>query len=322
LGGRARAPGRPAGLAGLWVQQALQGDHVFPGRGRPQPPPLVVVVGVGVSALGVEGMAQVLDQPPQPGWVQPPRRRHQGRLSLGHDLGGQVSGAMSQGRWRGRPRAPPGQGLGGGGEGPRNNRSGGPRDRAGGGVAEAQPVAQPTRRRGPRAPRGRPRRRRRRRPRPAHLSQWPSRRSASRRRRWTRWARTGWGSRRRSWVARWSRSAVRRPAGPAAGRSAGRGAHMNRCSGPWRQPTNWTREGKHQTEFVENYFGLIAPGNPGRERRRTLGRGPGPSCPATARGRTTRSRCQARAEGRPSRPTAPAPTRGSQRPDPPWPASE
>jgi hypothetical protein len=57
----------------------------------------VVVVGVGVSGVGVKALAQVVDQPPQPGWVQPPRRRHQGRLSLGHGVVGQVSGAVGQG---------------------------------------------------------------------------------------------------------------------------------------------------------------------------------------------------------------------------------
>jgi hypothetical protein len=73
--------------------------------------------------------SSTLASPPPPGSAQPPR-----------PPGRAAPGCREPGRRRGRPRAPPGQGLGGGGEGPRNNRSGGPRDRAGGGVAEAQPT--------------------------------------------------------------------------------------------------------------------------------------------------------------------------------------
>jgi hypothetical protein len=55
-------------------------------------------LGLGVGAVGIGGVSQVGDGPPQPGWVQASGRRHQHRLGLGGHLGGEVVGAMGQHR--------------------------------------------------------------------------------------------------------------------------------------------------------------------------------------------------------------------------------
>jgi hypothetical protein len=132
--------GGQQGLAGLWVQQALQGDHAFPGRGRPQPPPLAAAA-----------------------WL----RRSRWRSQLAVEAAGTPGSAPAAPRLSMAARSP---------------------------------------------------------------SQWPSKRSSSRRSRRVPWVRAGSVRRSRSWVVRVSTRARGRPEGrvnrPAAGRCTG----ANRCS--------------------------------------------------------------------------------------------
>src|SRR5215207_377836 len=113
--------GGQQGLAGLGLQQPLQGDHALPGRGHPHPALLVASLGLAVSTLGVDGIAQVSDDPPQPGWVQAAGRLEQGWFGLGGGVGGQVVGAGGQHRGVGHRELAVGHSGGGGGKGPRNN---------------------------------------------------------------------------------------------------------------------------------------------------------------------------------------------------------
>ena len=95
--GRAkRFQGGQQGLAGLGLQQPVDGDHALKGGGQPQPPPLVAPLGLGVGALGVGDQPQMGDDPAQPGRVQPPGRLHQDRFGLGGEVVGQVVGAVGQ----------------------------------------------------------------------------------------------------------------------------------------------------------------------------------------------------------------------------------
>jgi hypothetical protein len=45
------------GLTGLSLQQPLDGDHAFPGRGQPHPALLLAPLGQAVSRLGVGDQA-------------------------------------------------------------------------------------------------------------------------------------------------------------------------------------------------------------------------------------------------------------------------
>jgi hypothetical protein len=56
----------------------------------------MTVFGPVVGAVGVGDQPQMAQDPPQPGRVQPPGRRHQHRFGLGGGGGGQVVGAGGQ----------------------------------------------------------------------------------------------------------------------------------------------------------------------------------------------------------------------------------
>jgi hypothetical protein len=51
--------GRGQELAGLGLQQPLEGDHAVQGRSHPQPPPPMALLGLASGALGVGGLEQV-----------------------------------------------------------------------------------------------------------------------------------------------------------------------------------------------------------------------------------------------------------------------
>jgi hypothetical protein len=130
-------------LAGLRVQQPVDGDHALPGRSHPQAALLIAPLGVGAGAVGVGDQPQVGDGPPQPGRVQPPGRRHQHWFGLGGEMGGQIVGAGSQHLGVGHRQLPGGQGLSSGGQGAAEQGSGGADEAAGGTGTHPQPGPQP-----------------------------------------------------------------------------------------------------------------------------------------------------------------------------------
>jgi hypothetical protein len=78
------------GLAGLGIQQPIDGDHARQGRGNPQPPTVVPPQGPLVGGIRVGHLTEMADHLAQPGWVQPPRRLQQHRLGRGGGRGGEL----------------------------------------------------------------------------------------------------------------------------------------------------------------------------------------------------------------------------------------
>ena len=93
-------------LAGLRLQQPLEGDHPLQGGGQPQPPATMAPLGLALGTLGVGGRQEMAQDPPQPGRVQPPRRLHQHRFGLGGQVVGQLAGCRGPAPGHGPPRAP------------------------------------------------------------------------------------------------------------------------------------------------------------------------------------------------------------------------
>ena len=108
-----RLQGGQHDLAGLGLQQSLQGDHALQGGRHPQPPAQVLPLGLALGTLGVSGRQEMAHDPPQPGRVQPPGRRHQHRFGLGGQVVGELLGAVSQHLGMGERQLPVDQRLGG-----------------------------------------------------------------------------------------------------------------------------------------------------------------------------------------------------------------
>ena len=177
------------GLAGLGLQQPVDGDHALPGRGQPQPSPLLAPLGQRSAPSGSATSRR---------W--PRTRRSRGGSS--RRAASTSTGSASAVTWSGRswvPWAstwawatemrPVGQGLGGGGQRAAEQGPGGPDTPRGGAGTHAQPAPQPAAVE-PTCWPCRPRRRPRASTAASSLSQWPSRRSTSPRSTRTRSART------------------------------------------------------------------------------------------------------------------------------------
>jgi hypothetical protein len=76
----------------------------------------MVAFGLGGGGVGVDHLPQLGHRSAQPGWVQPPGRRHQHRFGLSGDVVGQVLGAGGQHAGMGRRELALDQRLGGGGQ--------------------------------------------------------------------------------------------------------------------------------------------------------------------------------------------------------------
>jgi hypothetical protein len=253
VGAGQRLQGGQDDVAGLGLQQPLEGDHARKGRGQPPSPPPMAALAVAVGAVGIGDLLQMAKHPPQPRWIHAPGRLQQHRLGLGGDLGGQVTGAMGQRAGMGHRDLPGRKGGGGASQRTPEQGPGGP-DRAGGGAgAHLQPVAQPAGGRGgldallgagcsPGVDGGQP------------LEPRTSKRSTNRRSSSASSTRATSVSVFRSSLASSSTSAVSdasRSDGP-----PGPGDpdwDSNVCSIPWWQPINPPPQHKHQRENVDNF---------------------------------------------------------------------
>jgi len=135
--------GGQQGLAGLGLQQPVDDHHALEGGGQPHPPILMAPLGAVALALWVGHQPQMPQEPPQPGWVQPPGGIHQHGFGLGGDVEGEVLGAGGQHGGVGSREVPVGHGLGRRSQGAAEQGPGGPHGTAGRGRAHAEPAAEP-----------------------------------------------------------------------------------------------------------------------------------------------------------------------------------
>ena len=135
--------GGQQGLAGLGLQQPIDGHHALQGGGQPQSSPLVAVFGMAGGALGVGDQLEVADDPPEPARIQPAGRLDQDRFGLDRDLVGELVSAGGQDAGMGGGELAVGQGLAGGRQGTAEEGSGGADGAAGRPGAHAQPGPQP-----------------------------------------------------------------------------------------------------------------------------------------------------------------------------------
>jgi hypothetical protein len=135
--------GGQQGLAGLGVQQPVDGDHAVQGRRQPQPPAVVAPQRLLVGGIRVGDLAEVTDDLAQPGWVQPPRGLQQHRFGGGGGRWGEGLGGAGQRRRVEVAEIAVGEGLGGPTEGAAVQGSGDADALVGVGVTHAGAVAQP-----------------------------------------------------------------------------------------------------------------------------------------------------------------------------------
>jgi hypothetical protein len=134
---------RQQGLAGLGVQQPVEGDHALDGGRQPQAALLVLPLDPVLGGVGVGDQPQMGDGPPQPWRVQAPGRVHQDRFGVGGDMVGEVVGAGGEHLGVGHRELPVGRGLGGAGQRSPVPGPGGAHEAGGGAGAHAQPGPQP-----------------------------------------------------------------------------------------------------------------------------------------------------------------------------------
>jgi hypothetical protein len=188
----------------------------------------VASLGLAVSGLGVDGIAQMSDAPSPPGWVQAVGRLEQGWLGLGRGVGEQVGGAGGQHRGMGHRALPGGDRLGGGGAGAAEQGPGGADTAVGGVGAQVERLRSQLAVEAARC-----------------WSQWPSRRSTSRRnpRVWA--ARAASASPARAWAASPSTASASAP------RPSRLSEHLfDSMAATYQAPT----EGKHQTKSVDRFL--------------------------------------------------------------------
>jgi hypothetical protein len=91
-----RLQGGQQEVAGLGLQQPLEGDHALQGRGQPQAPPPMASLGLAGGGVGVDHLPQMGHRLAQPGWVQATGGLQEHQFGLGGELVREVVGAVGQ----------------------------------------------------------------------------------------------------------------------------------------------------------------------------------------------------------------------------------